>query len=121
MVQSRDVGVWVNPGGVVVAEQAVLVDVHFPERQPEQNQACYDQQPEHDRENQVGFVFFVHCYYSNCIIYGVLNGHSSKACTYLLVEYISYIMTSASFYKGDQGSNQGTGIYFQLPEDQLAR
>lgn len=29
-------------------------------------------------------------------------------------------MTSASFYKGEQGE-QGHGIYFQLPEDQLAR
>lgn len=29
-------------------------------------------------------------------------------------------MTQASFYKGDQG-DQSSGIYFQLPEDQLAR
>lgn len=29
-------------------------------------------------------------------------------------------MTSASFYKGEQ-ADQGHGIYFQLPEDQLAR
>lgn len=29
-------------------------------------------------------------------------------------------MTSASFYKGDTGE-QSHGVYFQLPEDQLAR
>lgn len=29
-------------------------------------------------------------------------------------------MTSASFYKGERGE-QPTGVYFQVPEDQLAR
>lgn len=38
----------------------------------------------------------------------------------LIAEALSYIMTQASFYKGEQGDQSG-GIYFQLPEDQLAR
>ena len=69
----------------------------------------------------------VNIYYPySCPIYSHLI--SSILIQYNQDSYINIIMTSASFYRGDnqggsqrQSANQQNGVYFEVPEDRLAQ